>query len=97
MVLKRATFTVFARGWSNEGANVIKKNQIPIKSNSKFHFFKGLSDWNLKFGIYSKLQLKITIDNFQISFFFWFIIWNLDFKKFGIYINKSGRLFFVCS
>jgi len=25
MVLKRATFTVFARGWSNEGAKVNKK------------------------------------------------------------------------
>jgi len=28
MVLKRATFTVFARGWSNEGANVKKSYEL---------------------------------------------------------------------
>ena len=49
MVLKRATFTVFARGWSNEGAKLNKKK---LNSNKiKFQIPNFLLVYQLEFGI----------------------------------------------
>jgi len=35
MVLKRATFTDFARGWSNVGANLQKKSKVTSRKSKE--------------------------------------------------------------
>ena len=59
MVLKRATFTDFARGWSNEGANVKKSYELWVMSYEIFFQKKRLTFLLLTFNF---LQANPVVD-----------------------------------